>query len=166
MHREDDLPRRKIVLLRPTTIAGSLLLALVTSSVYAQNTVPDGWVEDDSRPGVVQAYRHTDSQAGLDIVRVKVHASDVDRYRRALSAGLEEAGLATSGSETRKISGHTAHITRYVHRISKTEFDVVSIDVFHQGSLLHVVAWMRPTPEFTSDALERDVFSIVEALAK
>jgi hypothetical protein len=152
--------------LRLTSIATVVLVALVTTSAQGQAPpLPDGWQEDVTRPGTLFTIRHTETQAGADAVRIQVDPADVDRFRRTLAKKFMAAGLTSTGAEETKIGGRTAYVSRYVKRVLDSEFDVLTIDIYHNGSLLHIAAWMRPTPGFTSDALERDIFVLMETVA-
>ena len=143
------------------------IVAFAALAAAADAPPPAGWVDEPAREGSVRTLRHVESQAGVDIARMQLSPDDVARFQRNLTTQLEGEGFEVEVPPSpTSVGGLTATMTRYTRTVLDIQFTVLVVDVFHKNSLVHVVAWLRPTDDVTEDALEDDVLSMVTALVK
>lgn len=147
----------------------TFLVATVAFSgvTMAAGPVPDGWVEDDAKGNVTRILRHGETQAGIEVSRVQIGPGDIERFQRNLKSKLASDGIELeSPALPQKFGSLTGTVSRYTKTVLEVQFTVLVVDVYHKNSLLHVVAWLRPTDEITEEALEKDVLSFVTSLVK
>ncbi len=128
---------------------------------------PAGWVEEPAAEGTLHTLRHGESQAGLQVSRVQLESADVERFQRNLQQQLAADGIEIEApAAAQSFAGHPGTVTRYTKTVLDIQFTILVVDVHHKNSLLHAVAWLRPTDEISEDALEKDVLSYVVSLVK
>lgn len=149
--------------------SAAIVVAIVAvgSVASAAGPLPEGWVDDAPRQGSLRTVRHVESSAGLDVLRLQLSPDDVERFQRNLTTQLTADGfdVEVPASPTTLGAG-TGTMTRYTRTVMEVQFTVIVVDIYHKNSLLHAVAWLRPTEDVTEEALESDVLTIVGALVK
>jgi hypothetical protein len=153
--------------MRMTRFLSFVIATAFASIAMAAGPVPAGWVEEEAGGNVQRVLRHGESQAGIEVSRLQLGAESVERFQRNLKTKLAADGIELESPATPETFGSlTGTVTRYTKTVLEVQFTILVVDVHHKNSLLHVVAWLRPTEEISEEALEKDVLSFVTSLVK